>query len=85
MKHVHENDALTLKVETLSKQLKQAETKKIQDETELKTLRSQYEKVAGEIKQMGVDPKKAQDELKSMDDEINELLLEIEKSMPAGI
>ncbi|WP_214688465.1 MULTISPECIES: hypothetical protein [unclassified Exiguobacterium] len=70
------------KVAELNKTLKQAETKKIQDETVLKTLRSQYTQVKNEMKEMGVEPDKAEDEIKKMDEEIEKLLLEAEACLP---
>lgn len=82
MSHTHTNEVLNKKVAELNKALKQAETKKIQDETVLKTLRSQYTQVKNEMKEMGVEPEKAEDEIKKMDEEIEKLLLEAEACLP---
>ena len=80
--HSHAEDKLTKEIEGISRGLKQAETLKIQSETELKTLRAQYKKVEGEIIQMDVDPKEAQQALNVIDDEMAQLLAEIKELMP---
>lgn len=80
--HSHADDKLTKDIEGITRGLKQAETLKIQSETELKTLRTQYKKVEGEIIQMGVDPKEAQKALTVIDEEMAQLLAEIKELMP---
>lgn len=85
MTHLHENDELNAKVEQVSKKLKQAETKKIQADTELKTLRNQYQRVEKEMRATGVEPKEAKQLLGQMDDEIATLLAEVEGLLPASL
>lgn len=82
MSHTHTNDKMTQEIERISKGLKNAETLKIQSETQLETMRTQYKKVEGEIADMGIDPKKTKEALESMDDEMAVLLAEIEALMP---
>ena len=80
--HTHSDEKLAKEIEGISKGLKQSETLKIQSETELKTLRTQYKKVEGEIVQMGIDPKKAEEALALMDAEMAQLLEDIKNLMP---
>jgi septal ring factor EnvC (AmiA/AmiB activator) len=80
--HTHSDEKLAKEIEGISKGLKQSETLKIQSETELKTLRTQYKKVEGEIVQMGIDPKKAEEALALMDAEMAQLLDDIKNLMP---
>lgn len=81
MKHAHNNEQLTKEIELITRELKQSETLKIQSETQLKTLRTQYKKVEGEIEKDGVDPKKATEVLEGMDTEILEMLNDIKQLM----
>lgn len=80
--HTHDDNKLTKEIERVSSTIKQAEKLKIQSETQLETMRSQYKKVETEIKGMGVDPKKAEEALSVMDKEMAELLAEITALLP---
>lgn len=82
MSHTHADDKITQEIERISKGLKSADTLKIQSETQLETMRNQYKKVEGEITDMGIDPKKANEALVSMDAEMEALLAEIKALMP---
>lgn len=86
MSHTHtsKEDKIMQEAERITKQLKNAETLKIQSETQLDTLRTQYKKVEGEVEQMGVDPKKAEEALNQIDKEMAELLAEIQQLLPTA-
>lgn len=82
--HVHADDKLTKEIEHISKVIKQSETLKIQSETQLVTMRNQYKKVEGEIQDMGIDPKKAEQTLDEMDRDMALLLEEIKGLLPTA-
>lgn len=82
MAHTHNDEKLAKKIEVISKEIRTAETFKIQSETQLGSMREQYKKVEGEIENMGIDPKKAQESLDEMDAEIESLLGDIQKLLP---
>lgn len=70
------------KFEEVEKKVKQAETVKIQAETKIVTLREQYQKVEKELMDMGVNPKEAEKEVETLNQEIENMFTEILALLP---
>ncbi len=54
-------------------------------ETELKNLRTQYEKKTSELQALGINPKNAEADLKRLTDEFNQMKSELEALIPLDI
>ncbi|HCL4480225.1 TPA: hypothetical protein N2D99_002313 [Clostridium botulinum] len=72
-------------IEDKEKEIKKGETIKIQAETTVKNLRDQYRRVEEDIKELGVDPQKAKEELIDLDKLIEEKLAELDTLIPADV
>jgi hypothetical protein len=56
--------------------------KKIQAETRISSLQDQYKRTATELKELGIDPKKAETTIQEMELEIEREMAEIQALLP---
>lgn len=79
MSHNHKEDA---QIQQLKKQIEMGKMKKIQSETRITSLQDQYKRTAAELKDLGIEPSKAEDTIKQLEVEIARELSEIQALMP---
>ncbi len=72
-------------IEDKEKEIKKGETIKIQAETTVKNLRDQYRRVEEDLKELGVDPQKAKEELIDLDKLIEGKLAELDTLIPTDV
>lgn len=72
-------------IEDKEKEIKKGETIKIQADTTVKNLRDQYRKVDEDLKALGVEPKKAKENLDDIDKMIQAKLTELATLIPSDV
>lgn len=80
MSHNHKEDE---RLQQLKKEIESGKMKKIQAETRISSLTDQYKKTSTEFKELGIDPKKAEETILQMESEIEKELSEIKNLLPA--
>lgn len=78
MEHNHAD----VQLQQLKKQIEAGKMKKIQAETRISSLQDQYKRTAEEIKDLGIDPKKAEETIKALEEEIAKEMEEIKALLP---
>lgn len=69
----------------LEKDIRKGETLKVQAETMVRTLQEQYRRNSASLKALGVNPKKAEEDLKTIDLEIEEKLKKLKSLVPTDV
>ena len=84
MSHNHSSQAVnvTMELQEIEKALNEAQTLKVQAETNLKHYHQQFQEVNMELQQLGVNPENAKMELERLSEEIVRMINEIKTSMP---
>lgn len=79
------NEDILRKIELMEKEIKKGEEIKVEANTNVKILRSQYEEKNNELKALGIDPKKEKEAIAQIDEEITKLLSEIQDKIPSDL
>lgn len=79
------NEEILKKIEAMEKDIKKGEEIKVESNTNVKILRSQYEEKNNELKALGINPKKEQEDIAKIDEEMKRLLSEIESKIPSDL
>lgn len=79
------NNKLLSRIEEIEKTLKRGEEIQIEANANIKNLQSQYREENAKLIELGIDPKKEEDELTVIDQEIEKLLKEVETEVPHEI
>ena len=84
MSHNHSSQAVnvTMELQEIEKALNEAQTLKVQAETNLKHYHQQFQEVNMELQQLGINPENAKMELERLSEEIVRMINEIKTSMP---
>lgn len=84
MSHNHSSQAVnvTMELQEIEKALNEAQTLKVQAETNLKHYHQQFQEVNMELQQLGINPENARMELERLSEEIVRMINEIKTSMP---
>lgn len=84
MSHNHSSQAVnvTMELQEIEKSLNEAQTLKVQAETNLKHYHQQFQEVNMELQQLGINPENAKMELERLSEEIVRMINEIKTSMP---
>lgn len=69
----------------LKKRIEVAKNKKIKAETRLEQLQTQKKELIDEIVSLGFEPDNLEEDIKKLEKEIQELILEAEKLLPKNI
>lgn len=69
-------------IQQLKKQIESGKMKKVQAETRVSSLQEQYKRTAAELKDLGIDPKKAEETIAKMEQDIAKEIEEIKALLP---
>jgi len=73
------------KIEELEQAIQKGEHLRIQAQTKLEGLETQKKETENELKALGVNPEKAEEEIKKLEEELNRALTEIDALIPSDI
>lgn len=79
------NEAILKKIEVSEKDIRKGEEIRVEANTNIKMLQDQYRTENKKLTDLGIDPKKEDEEIKKIDEEISILLKEIDADIPTDL
>ncbi len=84
-KTVNNDEEILKEIETKEKLIKKGEEIRVEANTNIKILQDQYRTENKKLTDLGIDPKKEEEEIANIENEINSLLDEIETDIPTAL
>lgn len=84
-KVVNDDEEILEKIEKNEKLIKRGEEIRVEANTNIKNLQEQYRTENKKLTDLGIDPKKEEEEITNIENEINDLLDEMEKEIPTKL